>query len=397
MNDNNVHNATLIAHCGTHKVSREDLKKLPVPESTRTHQPLSHFQIVETLEEALSFRYLRVVRDEYAVSPDGMRMFGVMDLSAEFNGCRFSIGLRNSNDKSMRLALTAGLRVSVCDNMMFSGDFHPLLHKHTRKLDLIDSISIAVDRIQRGFAPLQRQVGEWQETFLPDTQVKLIIYEAFLDKRLKVPKHLMSLVHHHYFEPREEEFKEKTFWSLSNAFTSAFKKLQPVQQFMATAKLGTFLTEVYQQLSEDVLDELYGSKKHSDLEKPFRPYLVSSQPVQNENLHNEFLRDFHDENPTEDSFNEKDLTDKEIQEAIEEMEVQLADEPDEFFEEASEAEEKTKDDSNEEISETLSDNLVEEIEAEKSADETKLSQTVKSTKNSKTKKKGKTKTLELAA
>lgn len=59
--------------------------------------------------------------------------------------------------------------------MMFSGDFAPLLHKHTRKLELLDAVSIAVDRIQRGFAPLQRQIANWEETHLPDNEVKLII------------------------------------------------------------------------------------------------------------------------------------------------------------------------------------------------------------------------------
>jgi hypothetical protein len=33
-------------------------------------------------------------------------------------------------------------------------------------------------------------------------------------------------------------------WSLSNAFTSAFKKLDPVPQFKATAKLGAFLAKL---------------------------------------------------------------------------------------------------------------------------------------------------------
>jgi hypothetical protein len=33
-------------------------------------------------------------------------------------------------------------------------------------------------------------------------------------------------------------------WSLSNAFTSAFKKLDPVPQFKATVKLGEFLTRL---------------------------------------------------------------------------------------------------------------------------------------------------------
>ncbi len=96
------------------------------------------------MEEALAFRYLKVMREEFAVSADGMKMFGIMELNAEFSGCRFSIGLRNSNDKSMRLALTVGYRVFVCDNMAFSGDFIPLSQRHNNNLLLQDAISVAV-------------------------------------------------------------------------------------------------------------------------------------------------------------------------------------------------------------------------------------------------------------
>ncbi|MBL8124174.1 MAG: hypothetical protein JNJ39_08720 [Blastocatellia bacterium] len=234
--------STLIVHCGARKVTREELKEIPVPEGTRTHQPLSHYDIVEVLEEALSFRYMNVIRDEYAVSPDGMKLFGVMDLNTGFDGGNFSIGLRNSNDKSMRLALTAGLRVTVCDNMAFSGDFTPLLHKHTRKLELKDVISIAVDRIQRGFDPLERQIGAMRDYGLTDNDARLFIYTAFMEKAIKgIPRNLMSVVHDHYFDPGYEEFKPRNLWSLSNAFTSAFKQLAPMKQFEVTAKLGTFL------------------------------------------------------------------------------------------------------------------------------------------------------------
>jgi len=59
-------------------------------------------------------------------SGDGVKLFGVLDLEITFDGCRFAIGIRNSNDKSMRLALTAGYRVFVCDNMEFHGDFAPV-------------------------------------------------------------------------------------------------------------------------------------------------------------------------------------------------------------------------------------------------------------------------------
>ena len=77
------------------------------------------------LVETLSSRHIGVVNEEYAVSFDGMKMFGVLDLETQMEGCRFSIGIRNSHDKSIRLGLTSGLRVFVCSNMAFSGELTP--------------------------------------------------------------------------------------------------------------------------------------------------------------------------------------------------------------------------------------------------------------------------------
>ena len=245
----NDQSSTLVAHCGARKITRDELRDLPVPERTRTHQPLSHHEIVETLEEALSYRHLAVVRDEYAVSADGMKMFGVMDLNAEFTEGRFSIGLRNSNDKSMRLALTAGMRVFVCDNMAFSGDFAPLLHKHTSNFDLRDSVSIAIDRIQRGFAVLERDVSKMQTLSLTDNDARVLIYGAFMEKGVKgVPRHLMPSVHSNYFEPTIDAFRSRSLWSVANAFTSAFKQMAPTKRFEATARLGSFLKKYQEEL-----------------------------------------------------------------------------------------------------------------------------------------------------
>ena len=50
-----------------------------------------------------------------------------------------------------------------------------------------------------------------------------------------------------YFEPKYEEFRPRTIWSISNAFTSAFKELEAIPQFKATAKLGEFLEDRFSQ------------------------------------------------------------------------------------------------------------------------------------------------------
>ena len=236
--------AGLISHCGTDLVGRQDLRLLPTPAATETHKPIAHATLVGTLIETLGYRQLAVVEDQYAVTPDGMRMFGVLALDIEENGLRVSIGLRNSHDKSFALGITIGYRVFVCDNLGFHGDFQTVTRKHSKKLVLEDVLAVAVDRMQRNFAPMLKQVNAWKGYELPDASAKLIIYRAFVESELEAPKHLADDVHRHYFEPEHEEFRPRTMWSLSNAFTSAFKALDPIPRFKATARLAPFLAEL---------------------------------------------------------------------------------------------------------------------------------------------------------
>ncbi len=124
------------------------------------------------------------------------------------------------------------------------GVFAPVLAKHNKSFNLIDTLSVGVDRIQRNFEPLQRQVELWRKTQINDNTARLILYTAFIDGMLEAPRSLLPEVHRLYFEPQYAEFSARTMWSLSNAFTSAFKSLDPVPQFKATAKLGGFFAQL---------------------------------------------------------------------------------------------------------------------------------------------------------
>src|SRR5262249_61459243 len=97
------------------------------------------------------------------------------------------------------------------------------------------------DRMERTFDGMKKQVVTWQESQLTDVSAKMIIYRAFIESDLEVPRHLARPVHDLYFSPQHEEFQSRSLWSLSNAFTSAFKQLDPIPQFRATAKLAGFL------------------------------------------------------------------------------------------------------------------------------------------------------------
>jgi len=234
----------LMAHCGAEKLTRGELVTILPPEPTDTFKPIAHSDLVTSILEGLSFRHINVVHDEYAVSEDGMKLFGVLDLESGFDGARYSLGLRNANDKSMRLALTVGYRVFVCDNMAFHGDFTPVLAKHSKHFVLADAIDIGLGRMQRNFDPMRKQIEGWRQSQLTDEQAKLVIYRAFIEGDLEAPKHLVRAVHEAYFNPQYQEFAPRTLWSLTNAFTTALKQLDPVPQFKATAKLGQFFASL---------------------------------------------------------------------------------------------------------------------------------------------------------
>jgi hypothetical protein len=92
---------------------------------------------------------------------------------------------------------------------------------------------------------MRRQVEAWPRSELTEFSAKVVIYESFVEGRLEAPRHLARTVPDLYFD--YEVFRLRTIWSLSNAFTSAFKALDPIPQFKATAKLGEFLESQFSQ------------------------------------------------------------------------------------------------------------------------------------------------------
>jgi len=236
----------MLLHRGAEKLGRQDLLALPAPDSTQTHTIVPHHQLVEATIESLAYRQIKVVKEEYGISKDAAKMFGVLTLDLDGNGLNLVLGLRNSHDKSFALGMVAGYRVFVCDNLAFKGEFFAVAKKHSKRLmdGFADTVSIGVDRVQRQFLPMQERVSVWQNHQLPDSEARQLIYKAFVYDEVDAPKHVMKDVDRHYFNPPHPEFEPRTLWSLQNAFTEAFKVLDPLPQYRATASLGEFFETI---------------------------------------------------------------------------------------------------------------------------------------------------------
>ena len=67
-----------------------------------------------------------------------------------------------------------------------------MLAKHSKSFSLIDCVSVGVDRMQRNFEPMRKQIEAWQRSELTDVTAKVVIYEASWRVNWRLPSILRS-------------------------------------------------------------------------------------------------------------------------------------------------------------------------------------------------------------
>ena len=73
--------------------------------------------------------------------------------------------------------MTLGASLMVRDQSSRSivpGAFTPVLAKHSKSFSLVDCLSVGVDRMQRNFEPMRKQVEAWQKSELTDVTAKVV-------------------------------------------------------------------------------------------------------------------------------------------------------------------------------------------------------------------------------
>lgn len=225
-------------------VTREQLKHFAPPPATPTWKPIAHYDLVDAIDRQLAVRDVKVVRDQFAVQREGLRLFGVLELEVPgptpSEQYRFALGLRTANDRSEALSIVAGAKVFVCDNLSLSGDLIAIRRKHTSGFDLNADMSKAIDRYQSYLQVFHRQLDELVYRPIEDREAKVMIFEAFEAEIL--PIRFFPAVSQTYFkpDPRMTDVSPRTVWGLHNAFTRAIKQMAPAPAFQATTRLGKF-------------------------------------------------------------------------------------------------------------------------------------------------------------
>lgn len=219
-------NLNLITHCGAHKVSREAVVATAAPEATDTHKPIAHSTFLRHIGAKLDAVGLDIAQEVHALSHEGMRYFGMMEVTAKDADVDYStvLGFRNANDKRFTAGMVVGSGVFVCDNLCFSGEIQ-FGRKHTPNIlvDLPDLILEAFKKVGAMRAFQDSRIAAYRETELTDSQANDLLIEA-LDANV-IASSKIGMVLGEWRAPRHQEFVDagKTTWRLMNAFTEVLK------------------------------------------------------------------------------------------------------------------------------------------------------------------------------
>lgn len=216
----------LILHCGAHAATRDDVAAVPTPAPDGVWHPIPHLTVRDLVAENVATLGLRIVEEAFGLWKAGARAFGLLGLrnGDQAPDYELVLGWRNSHDKSFPAAGALGSRVFVCDNLAFSGEV-TFARKHTTNVirDLPGLVSRAVARLVGMRRTMDERIAAYKAQVLGDVEVHDLLIRS-LDRGVVGPVRLRNVLDE-WRAPRHDAFRDRTAWSLFNAYTEVLKRV----------------------------------------------------------------------------------------------------------------------------------------------------------------------------
>ncbi|MBQ9369378.1 MAG: DUF932 domain-containing protein [Victivallales bacterium] len=216
-------------------VDRSALALVPTPNPTSTWRPVPHIDVVDAVENAIANRGMTIESERFGLARDQQKMFGVITLAKqnnpEWTRC---IGIRNSHDQSFAAGICCGVSVLVCSNLCFGGEF-VIKRRHTSGIDLFSMVEETMDAMADSYISFEERLLNLHDMAVDDDFARIFIVKAA--EYGAIPSCDILAVFHEYLEPRHNEFRERSMWSLMNAFTEIAHKYKPARFDVCNRKL----------------------------------------------------------------------------------------------------------------------------------------------------------------
>lgn len=232
---------------GSSRVTEAEVLQVPAVPFTNSFHPVHHRHVLDAIRSGVVATGLEIVKTDYVLANNGNRMFGVWDLSGGNDELCWSIGIRNSMDKSMALGITAGTRVFVCENLSFSGEFVEF-RKHTKGL-VYEELEFMAYRAMKKMVSNLTRYQAWHEGLkdfsLTEQDAKLLLVEIMTNNIM--PPSKFARFNELYFGG----VYDPTLWGFHETVTDVLRDNNlmtlPKKNRMLNGVLDTYVDSKYQE------------------------------------------------------------------------------------------------------------------------------------------------------
>ena len=250
------------------RVDIKTIEKIPVPAlGPDTWRPLPHAAFTQMVEQAFERHGFEISEPTHYRAnsrkknadlirdlPEWGRflsLYGIAHARLPFvKGLWWEAGAMNSYDMSLAATLGGGERIEYCANGQFLYTSSGFRRKHTSGIDrhrdglfqhIYDLVDHSIGQLFTQLDDRADRIERMQRIECTDDDARYIIMQAAKKDIIGAAGTMKVL--EHWETPEHAEFKDRSVWSLNNAFTSHDRGRNVLTQSLRFHKLDTILNE----------------------------------------------------------------------------------------------------------------------------------------------------------
>lgn len=200
----------------------------PVIYEGTAYSPITHREIIETIDEFFIKKGIRITSQNYSVNKNGSQVVGRIKMEMIDSDLHQMLCWKNSLDGSMAFGVGTGTIVTICSNGMIWSDGAQFKRKHTgsAKQEIVEALEYGIETVQRVSETHVRIKEDLKNIMLNIFEKSCIVGQLFVQYPVLTPTQV-SVVKKEIFNPTYNYKAPDTAWELYNYCTFSLKSTNP--------------------------------------------------------------------------------------------------------------------------------------------------------------------------
>ena len=205
----------------------ENLKNIKHAPQGPRHVPVPHYDAIVSFRDQLAEHNIQVLSETIVLSPDTFRLMYLADIAAkDTDEYVYQVGFINNNDRSKAFTGLAGTKVFINNAQMhYSDGSYKTRHTTNVREMLYERNAHIIRWFEEFYAEQTGRIEAMKNTEVTDEILGAVVLSYIRNRYTLSSTNIKNIVKE-YDDPKYDEFKPRTLWSLQNTTAEVFKKVK---------------------------------------------------------------------------------------------------------------------------------------------------------------------------